>query len=412
MSDPTPAAPEALQLRGAPGASARLSKKAALLAVAVLATLIGVIVVNISKDKTKTPANDNTAKTELQPALNSARTLTRDIPDVLPETTPKQPPQVPQLPPAHTPADTDGSRGPSPEERARQADSAVPRFAHAQSTAIQPAFAAEMAEDSAPDAGPGENSGNPLHAVSNGLATTLSNTLAGAEQEPAAQADLNSQAQKIAFRQPTSPSAYLPSRVKRPLSPFELKTGTVIPGILISEVNSDLPGEVIAQVSQNVYDTASGSRLLIPQGARLFGRYDSHVTFGQQRALVIWERLIYPDASTLELGGMPGADQTGKDGFADRVNNHYARVFGYALLTSVLSAGYQLSQSQGTTAGNFVVPSNQQIVAAAVGQQMAELGSEIARRNMRVQPTIEIRKGYRLDVMVNKDVVFPGTYTP
>jgi type IV secretion system protein VirB10 len=200
--------------------------------------------------------------------------------------------------------------------------------------------------------------------------------------------------------------------VKKPLSPFELKTGTVIPGILISEVNSDLPGEVIAQVSQNVYDTASGSRLLIPQGARLFGRYDSHVTFGQQRALVIWERLIYPDASTLELGGMAGSDQTGKDGFADRVNNHYARVFGYALLTSVLSAGYQLSQSQGTTAGNFVVPSNQQIVAASVGQQMAELGSEIARRNMRVQPTIEIRKGYRLNVMVNKDVVFPGTYTP
>ena len=411
MSDPTPAAPEALQLRGAPGVSARLSKKAALVVVVVLSTLIGVIVVNISKDKKRKPAADNVANTELQPALNSARTLTRDVPDVLPEAPPRQPPQVPQLP-APVGSAYNGPRGPSAEERARQADSAVPRFSQVQSAAIQPAFAGEMFEDSASDDSQGQGGGNPLPAVANNLATTLSNTLNGVRSEPAAESDLNSQGQKIAFRQPTPPSAYLPGRVKKPLSPFELKTGTVIPGILISEVNSDLPGEVIAQVSQNVYDTASGSHLLIPQGARLFGRYDSHVTFGQQRALVAWERLIYPDASTLELGGMPGDDQTGKAGFADRVNNHYARVFGYALLTSVLSAGYQLSQSQGTTAGNFVVPSNQQIVAASVGQQMAELGSEIARRNMRVQPTIEIRKGYRLNVMVNKDVVFPGTYTP
>jgi type IV secretion system protein VirB10 len=118
--------------------------------------------------------------------------------------------------------------------------------------------------------------------------------------------------------------------------------------------------------------------------------------------------LIYPNAATLELGGMSGHDESGNAGLADHVNNHYGRIFGWGLITSVLSAGYQLSQPQQNNL--LVPPSNQQV--AAVGQQMALLGAEIAKRNMQVQPTIEIRKGYRLNVMVNKDVVFPGSYSP
>ena len=107
---------------------------------------------------------------------------------------------------------------------------------------------------------------------------------------------------------------------------------------------------------------------------------------------------------------MSGHDEAGNAGFADQVNNHYGRIFGWGLLTSVLSAGYQLSQPQQNNL--LVPPSNQQVAAASVGQQMAQLGAEMAKRNMQVQPTIEIRKGYRLNVMVNKDVVFPGSYSP
>jgi type IV secretory pathway VirB10-like protein len=179
--------------------------------------------------------------------------------------------------------------------------------------------------------------------------------------------------------------------------------------MLINTISSDLPGEIVAQVSRNVYDTATGKYLLIPQGSRLFGRYDSKVSFGQERALVVWYRLIYPNAHTLELEGMGGDDQEGRAGFTDRVNHHYGRIFGWGLVTSVLSAGYQLSQPQ---QANSLVPSNQQVAAAAVGQQMAELGAQMASRNMQVQPTLEIRKGYRFNVMVNKDIVFPGNYQP
>jgi type IV secretion system protein VirB10 len=223
----------------------------------------------------------------------------------------------------------------------------------------------------------------------------------GAEPDP------NHQADKMAFLRKGERSSYLGSQLTAPVSPFELKTGTVIPGILISAISSDLPGEIIAQVAENVYDTASGRYLLIPQGAKLFGHYDSQVSFGQRRVLVSWQRLIYPNAYTLELQGMSGHDSEGGSGFADRVNNHLGRVFGWGLLTSMLSAGYQLSQPQ---QANSLVPSNSQVAAAAVGQQMAQLGAQIASRNMQVQPTIEIRKGYRLNVMVNKDVIFPGSY--
>jgi type IV secretion system protein VirB10 len=222
--------------------------------------------------------------------------------------------------------------------------------------------------------------------------------------------DANRQAQKQAFLQQTRRSSYLKNALTPPVSPYEIKTGTVIPSVLISELSSDLPGEIVAQVAQNVYDTASGNHLLIPQGTKLFGVYDSGVTVGQNRLLVSWHRLIYPNAATLELDGMAGNDAQGKAGLRDRVNNHYARIFGTGLLLSVISAGYQLSQPQQQSTFNPL--SDQQVAAAAVGQQLSQLGTEVARRNLRIQPTIEIRKGYRMNVMVNKDIVFPGSYQP
>jgi type IV secretion system protein TrbI len=409
MADKTPGSPDSLQLRGAPLASARLSRKAALVAVGVLSGLLGVILVNLTKDKPKgTPGEQAMAQKSLEPALSAAKDLT-NVPDVVAAA--PQPPRVPDIPPLQAvvpplappltgaPAATGGDA-----TDPMLADSTLPGFSNAASSAMQPAFAAASME--APPQSPDTNS-RPLPGT-----RTAAGPAALAESLER-QTDLNQQEQKAAFRQQSFPSAYLGSRLKAPASPFELKTGTVIPGILVGAVNSDLPGEVIAQVSQNVYDTVSGNYLLVPQGARLFGHYDSQITFGQERALVSWQRLIYPDGSTLELGAMPADDQSGNAGLADRVNNHYGRIFGYGLLTSVLSAGLQLSQPQQQAAtGTVLLPSNQQVAAAAVGQQMAELGAEIARRNMQVQPTIQIRKGYRLNVMVNKDMVFPGSYAP
>lgn len=183
----------------------------------------------------------------------------------------------------------------------------------------------------------------------------------------------------------------------------ELKAGTIIPGVLISGLNSDLPGQIIGQVRENVYDSATGTQLLIPAGSRLVGTYDSAVTLGQNRALVGWSRIIFPDASSISLDMMPGADLSGYAGFNDKVNNHYWRIFGNGLLLSVFSAGIQLSQPQ--SSGNTY--DSQQIIAAELGRQMGQLGMEMTRRNMQIQPTLEIRPGYQFNVMVTKDIILP-----
>jgi type IV secretory pathway VirB10-like protein len=396
MADKTPQSPDSLELRGAPLASARLSRKAAMAAFAVFATILGVVVVNVSKDKPKGNAEETAAKKDLVPAGSAGRILTKDVPDIMPMPRPI-PPAREQLPPQVSRAEPVKSS----EDIARLADSEILKFTAAESTRMQPAGGGMSAENPAQAANP--NTNTPAPHRGNGLPGGTDEVLAN---EP----DLNRQGEKLEFLQKTRQSAYLNARLAAPLSPFELKTGTVIPAILVGEMNSDLPGEVIAQVSQNVYDTASGNHLLIPQGSKLFGTYDSQVSFGQERLLVSWQRIIFPNADTLELGGMSGHDQGGNAGFADQVNNHYAGILGWALVSSVLSAGYQLSQPQ---QGSLLVPpSNNQVVAGAVGQQVSEVGIEIARRKLRVQPTIVIRKGYRLNVLVNKDVVFPGSYQP
>lgn len=185
----------------------------------------------------------------------------------------------------------------------------------------------------------------------------------------------------------------------------EIKAGTVIPGVMISGLNSDLPGQIIGQVRENVYDSATGQHLLIPAGARLVGQYDSGVTIGQERALVVWDRIIFPDSSSISLARMSGADMSGYAGFNDKVNNHYGKLFFNALLLSTFSAGVQLSQPQAQNGENY---SSSQIIAGSMGQQLGQLGMQLAQRGMNVQPTLEIRPGYAFNIMVNKDIILPN----
>jgi type IV secretion system protein TrbI len=412
MADTPPRSPEGLQLRGTPSSAVRLSKKVAFAAVAVLTVIVGIILSNASKGPPKA-SDSGEAKNDLQPALNAASSLT-NVPDIV--SAPVNPPPLRSWQPPAAPA-ASGAPVKDLDADARMADTAVPNFGSIQSTHMSPAVAGYSAT-AAPQANtadvPADGTGGAGGGTSGDSTTTpSSNTAPGAGRGDGAGGgvvDLNHQSEKASFLSARQTTAYLHAQLQAPLSPFELKTGTVIPGILVGEANSDLPGDLIAQVSQNVYDTATGNHLLIPQGARLYGHYDSQVTFGQGRLLVRWERLIYPNAYTLELQGMPGNDQGGASGFEDEVNNHYGRLFGWALATSVLSVGSQLAQPQQTNA--LVVPSNQQVASAAVSQQMLQLGAQIASRNMQVQPTIIIRKGYRMLVMINKDIVFPGSYAP
>ncbi|CAN5805285.1 hypothetical protein BH20GEM3_BH20GEM3_06620 [soil metagenome] len=187
-----------------------------------------------------------------------------------------------------------------------------------------------------------------------------------------------------------------------------LHAGTMLPAMLITGVNSDLPGEIIAQVSRNVYD--SGQRVvLIPRGSRLIGRYDSQVALGQNRLLVAWTRLILPDGRSLALPGLGSKDTQGASGIQYRTNNHYRRVYGNALLLSIIGAGAQLSQPrQDAGPYGYGAPSVAQVGAAAVGQQLSSVALEVIRRNMEIRPTVEIRQGMPFNVFLTTDLTLPA----
>lgn len=201
---------------------------------------------------------------------------------------------------------------------------------------------------------------------------------------------------------------YLPNKVVPQQSLFELKRGSVIPATLITGINSDLPGRITAQVSQNVYDSATGHRLLIPQGTKLFGRYDSKVAFGQSRILVVWTDIIFPNGSTLQIGGMAGTDARGYGGFNDKVDNHYLKTFGSAILLAIIGTGIDMAVPQSSTLAT------QDTASDAARRNFAETFGRVAERtinkNLDVQPTLEIRPGYKFNVLVDQDIVFPAAY--
>lgn len=210
------------------------------------------------------------------------------------------------------------------------------------------------------------------------------------------------------FNQDIKDLGYLPNQVVPPMSPNELKRGSVIPATLITGLNSDLPGRITAQVSQNVYDSATGHRLLIPQGAKLFGRYDSKVSFGQERVLVVWTDLIFPSGSTLQIGGMAGTDAEGYGGFRDKVDRHLLRTFGSAALVALIGTGIDMSMPQSSTLAT------QHTASDAARRNFAEsfgrVAEETISKNLNVQPTIHIRPGYKFNILVDQDIIFPSKH--
>ena len=199
----------------------------------------------------------------------------------------------------------------------------------------------------------------------------------------------------------------LNSMLEAPRTPYELRAGFVIPAMMISGINSDLPGQIIAQVSHNIYDTPTGKHLLVPLGTRLVGAYASDIAYGQERVMIAWQRLIFPDGKAMDIGSMPGADGAGYAGFEDQVNHHFWRMFGSAMLMSFITAGVELSQSDGDD-GNRQRASD--ALSESLGQQLGSTISQMITKNLNVAPTIEIRPGYRFNVMVNKDLTFTSPY--
>lgn len=193
---------------------------------------------------------------------------------------------------------------------------------------------------------------------------------------------------------------------------YEVKTGAVIPGIMVTGINSDLPGNIIAQVSQNVFDSATGNYLLLPQGAKLFGVYDSRVIYGQERVLVAWNRVVFPDGSAVTLGAMPGSDQNGYAGYSDKVDNHYFRIFGSAILMSVIGGGMAYTMDSLDSGGDSDKPTLQNEMGSALAAQLGQTTMQLLQKNLNIKPTLEIRPGYQFNVIVTKDMVFEKPYRP
>jgi type IV secretion system protein TrbI len=210
------------------------------------------------------------------------------------------------------------------------------------------------------------------------------------------------QAHKLSFLTSTpEKDVYNPHGLQRPVSPYQLMAGTILSASLVSGLNSDLPGFVIAQVTENVYDTVSGRYLLIPQGSRLLGKYDNVVAFGQERALVVWQRIILPDGSSILIDNLPATDTGGYAGLEDQVDIHTWKLLKGVALATVLGVGSQLAVGTSSSSDSDLVKALQQSVQSTTNRA----GQRLVERNLNVQPTITVRPGWPLRVIVHKDLV-------
>lgn len=213
----------------------------------------------------------------------------------------------------------------------------------------------------------------------------------------------NGQDRKLLFvNAPVDRRTTAPDRLSRPASPFVVQAGTIIPAALITGIRSDLPGQITAQVTENIFDTPTGRAKLVPQGARLIGTYDSQVAFGQSRVLLVWTRLIMPNGRSIVLERQPGADVAGYSGLEDEVDNHWKELLGAAALSTLLAVGTEVNS--GTDVNN----TNSAIIQAlrrGAGDSINQTGQQVVRRNLNIQPTLTIRPGFPVRVIVNRDLV-------
>ena len=210
----------------------------------------------------------------------------------------------------------------------------------------------------------------------------------------------NRQDQKEAFLKGGSKETRNSGNLQMPASPYQVMAGTVIAAALVTGIKSDLPGDVIATVTEPVYDTATGRFLLIPQGSRILGKYNSQVSFGQSRVQMVWNRIILPDTSSLTLDNLVGTDPAGYAGLEDEVDQHWGRIFAGAALTTLLGIGAELAAPENRQNGNRIVIAGRDGLQDSVNQ----VGQEMTRRNMNIQRTLTARPGLPVRIIVARDL--------
>lgn len=388
----------------------RLSKRAAMAAGFVLLVLFGAIFYGVVS-RSKSRAEAATGEKVPSAATRTGEEIARGIPQGSLGIAPVAAPVAAVPPDLRAPVAPDPSpfeRSAPTREKPTPAEATLDEIERAEAYKLQrEAMVAGMGVDGFSETAGEESQSLPGRAGAPSIGLQGANPASFGQANPDEYATQNGQSDKRSFGRSGKSNAYLDSTRVAALAKLELKAGWEIPAAMEQGLNSDLPGSLKALVTQDVYDTATGRNVLIPQGARLVGTYNSAVTYGQSRAQVVWNRIIYPDGSSLDLQGMVGQDTAGYAGFKDKVNNHYVRVFGAALVSSLFSAGYELTQDgnrddEGRTSSS--------VVASAAGAEVSRVGAELTRRNLNVQPTIEIRPGYRFNVRVERDIIFPSAW--
>jgi type IV secretion system protein TrbI len=369
----------AFRLKGELPQVARLSRK--LLAggsAVVLLVIGGATIWALQSSKTRKPASDELYSIEHRQVADGLSNLPRDYTIV--------PKNVPLLGPP-LPGDlgrpilaAQGQAIADPDQQRREQESEAARlsrlFASTNSLQVQPqspAAASQSAERAVPPTAADDGSAQ------------------------------NGQDRKLSFvNGPVDRRTTSPDRIATAASPYVVQAGTVIPGALITGIRSDLPGQITAQVTQAVYDSPAGRFLLIPQGARLIGVYDSQVATGQSRVLLVWTRLIIPNGRSIVLERQQGADTSGYSGLEDELDNHWKQLVGAALLSTLLSVGSEVNSGSTTNGNNAAII---QALRQGFGNSMSQTGQQLVQQQMNIKPTLTIRPGFPVRVIVNRDLV-------
>ena len=404
---PPKVAPESLELRAQPRPVTRLNPRMlAVLAGGLATAVLGAMLWSLQPQQRRPGAE----QTEL---YNVDRVVRSEGLEQLPadysQLPPPSAPEVPQLGPP-LPGDLGGPilraeqqalaydyrhAGPDPAEAERLA-----MLKEAEEAAQSSVFFRSGSGRTASVGGPSE--GRPVHSQLAGLGPIAAGPVSTAAVPANAVSMQHRPEQKEAFlSKSVSPQIRNSGFVQTPGSPYQVMAGTVIAAALVTGIKSDLPGDVIATVTEPVYDSATGQHVLIPQGSRLLGRYNSQVSYGQSRVQVVWQRVILPDTSSFQLDNLVGSDTAGYAGLEDGVNWHWDRIVAGAAMTSLLGIGAELASPANRTDGDRVIIAGRDSLQDTVNQ----VGQEVTRRNLDIQPTLTQRPGLPLRVIVNRDLV-------
>ena len=400
-------APEALEIRARPQPVTRINRKVLIGGAAVLLLLIsGIVLVALKPPSLRVGSPQELFNVDHKPITDGLSKLPATYDGVRPDRkidAGKAPePGVPGVRQLTEPASDPGTEAERVEKArlarmAGQARESQVFFRLQLKAAPREAAAADVRPDPVPRPSPRAGEGD-LTTISALRAAERARALAGGDVDLLAN-DTTEQTRKLSFlKSAPEKDIYNPHPLEKPASPYQLMAGTVIAASLVSGLNSDLPGFVIAQVTEHVYDTVSGRYLLIPQGSRLIGKYDNVVAFGQERALVVWQRIILPDGSSIVIDNLPATDTGGYAGLADDVDLHTWKLLKGIALATVLGVGSQLAFGASDSDLVKALQQSTQSTTNRAGQRLVE-------RNLNVQPTITVRPGWPLRVIVHKDLV-------